>query len=96
MTKASDVSAAIDRLKKAKPNLRSALHASAVAMALELADERDRMVGLLEMRWRWLDEHPGHPQFSEREDRVLADLTVYEQTEDALRVAADVLFGVAA
>lgn len=91
-----DLTKALDRLADARPGLRPALHASAVAMAIELAHERDRMVDLLETRWRWIDEHPGHAAFVEREDAVLSDLAAYERTEDVLRVALDVLYGEAA
>jgi hypothetical protein len=88
-----DLTQAVERLNTARPALRAALHESAVATAFALTEERNRVEALLEQRWAWLDAHPEHPQFVEREDAVLGDLATYEQMEDALRSAADVLFG---
>lgn len=58
-----------------------------------LAADRDALVDRLEKRWEWIGANPGHPRFIEREDEVLADLKLYEEHEDALRMAADALFG---
>lgn len=96
MTSPEALAAALDRLKGTRPELRKALSASAIALAIALADERDVVEQRLETRWKWLNANPGHPQFVEREDAVLADLKRYEAIQDQLIVAADVLFGEAA
>lgn len=89
----SDLEKAVERYQSARPALRVALHQSAVNLAIALNHERNALVDLLEKRWTWLDANPGHPSFIEREDEVLADLKRYEQQEDALRMAANALFG---
>lgn len=52
-----------------------------------LTAERDATLSRLEKRWTWLDEHPDHSLFGDREDAALEDLALYEQQEDALSAA---------
>lgn len=92
----NELTQSIERMHSARPALRPALHASAVALGMALADERDDLLAKLETRWRWLDDHLNHPQFSDREEAVLEDLKIYMEQQDALNAAAVSLFGDAA
>lgn len=96
MTNPVELTKAIDRWKTSPPKMRKAYHSSALAMALNMADERDTLKAKLETRWNWLNANPGHDQFVEREDAVLEDLKRYEALEDALANAANALLGDAA
>lgn len=96
MTTPEQLRTALTRLEQARPAMKRPMKDSAVALALALADERDRLVERMDRRWAWLDANGGHPQFIEREDAVLADIQEYERIEDALRDAAAALYGAAA
>lgn len=88
-----DLTQAVTRYQSARRAMRRPMRDSATALALALSDERDELVRVLDKRWRWLDANAGHDQFTKREDALLALLAQYEQTEDALRHAASVLYG---
>lgn len=96
MTTPNDLLQAIDRLRTARPALRPALHASAVAIGVTLAGERDAVLKRLDARWDWCDANVGHPAFTDRESSVMDDLATYEAMQGALDNAAEALFGEAA
>ena len=48
----------------------------------DTAAKLDFVLRRLETRWKWIDDHPGHPLFTEREDSLLVDLKEYERIED--------------
>lgn len=92
MTK-DDLTRAVIRYQTARSVMKRPMRDSATEIALALSEERDGLIRVLEKRWRWLDEHPTHDQFTEREDAFLDLLAQYEQTEDVLRHAASSLYG---
>jgi hypothetical protein len=96
MTTATDLMAALTRYQDARPALRDAMHASALALSVRLASERDTLLQRLDKRWDWCWTNVDNSQFAQREEALLADLTTYEAIEDALRRALEILFPVAA
>lgn len=96
MTTSADLMNALTRYQNARPALKDAMHASALALSVRLASERDSMMKRLDKRWDWCWTNVDNPNFAQREDALLADLKTYEAIEDALRASLVVLFGEAA
>lgn len=63
--------------------------------AIDLNRERHELESKITARWSWLDAHPDHPQFVERENAVLADIELQKQMTDALDAAKVALFPIA-
>jgi len=96
MATATDLMNALTRYQNARPALKEAMHASALALSVRLASERDTLLQRLDKRWDWCWMNVDNSQFAQREEALLADLTTYEAIEDALRRALEILFPVAA
>ncbi len=96
MATPANLTNAIVRYQDARPALRSALRDSATALAMELATDRDALFVRMDKRWGWCWSNTASPQFAEREAALLADIQSYKEHEEALRMAARVLFGEAA
>lgn len=47
--------------------------------------ESDELAERLERMWTWLDQHPDHERYSERETALLVELTRYVRVVDAER-----------
>ena len=96
MTASTDLMNALTRYQNARPAIKDAMHASALALSVRLASERDALMGRLDKRWDWCDANVDTPNFAQREEALLSDLKTYEAMEDALRESLVVLFGEAA
>ena len=96
MTTAADLMNALTRYQNARPALKDAMHASAIALSVRLASERDALTERLDKRWGWCWTNVDNPNFAQREEALLSDLKTYEAMEDALRESLVVLFGEAA
>lgn len=59
--------------------------------SIELATLKDGLVTDIESGWTFVDDHPGRADVAELEDQVIAWITIYEQSEDALERAASVV-----
>ena len=96
MTTAADLMNALTRYQNARPALKDAMHASAIALSVRLASERDALTERHDKRWGWCRTNVDNPNFAQREEALLSDLKTYEAMEDALRESLVVLFGEAA
>ena len=73
---------------RANSRTRDALRVAAIAIALELQEEKAEKIKRLHARWRWCDEHPEN---RERENMVIVDIGEYVRIEELLRDAAKTL-----
>ena len=93
MATAPELLTALTRYQNARPALRDAMYASALALSTRLASERDTVLTRLDQRWDWCWTNVDNSKFAEREAALLDDLKTYEGIEDALTAARSVLLG---
>lgn len=93
MATAQELLTALTRYQNARPALRDAMYASALALSTRLASERDEVMQRLDRRWDWCWTNVDNSKFAEREAALQDDLKTYEGIEDALTAARSVLLG---
>lgn len=96
MVSAAELRTALVRYQNARPSLKDAMYASALALSTRLASERDEVMKRLDKRWDWCWTNVDNSKFAEREAALLDDLKTYEAIEDALNEANAVLLGAVA
>ena len=47
-------------------------------------EEREKLLDFMPKGWTWLDNHPNHPDYAEREATLIARIKRYQQIEDVL------------